>query len=291
MVRTATALALGGVALLRGATPTATAPAPAPAAWTSARPGVERAVLRRTLPGMALPLDVHLVRIDPAQVRLELAANVDATGRVRPWTADDAPAEAVAAFNAGQFGEAGPWGWVVHRGREHRPPGTGELAMAVVVGSDGRVDLVEADRIPAVRASGRAVEAIQSYPALLVGRGELPAPLRHDGLGVDRRHRDGRLAIGQFPDGRILLALTRVAGVAAATPIGPTVPEMAELMRQLGCERAVMLDGGLSSQLLVRGAAAAHWPGLRSVPLGVAAFPREGARARGPDLPSGSGGP
>jgi hypothetical protein len=45
---------------------------------------------------------------------------------------------------------------------------------------------------------------------------------------------------------------------------------MAEIMRQLGADIALMLDGGLSAQMLVRAAAdSARWPGLRNVPLAL----------------------
>jgi hypothetical protein len=47
-------------------------------------------------------------------------------------------------------------------------------------------------------------------------------------------------------------------------------------MGALGCRRAVMLDGGLSAQLLLRDAdgTAHRWDGLRRVPLGLVAMPR-----------------
>jgi len=52
--------------------------------------------------------------------------------------------------------------------------------------------------------------------------------------------------------------------------------ETAALMGALGCRRAVLLDGGISGQLLVRGrgAEAQTWRGLRKVPLGLIAVPR-----------------
>jgi hypothetical protein len=51
---------------------------------------------------------------------------------------------------------------------------------------------------------------------------------------------------------------------------------MAALMGALGCRRAVMLDGGLSSQLLLRGPHGLPelWPGLRRVPLALEVLPR-----------------
>lgn len=129
-----------------------------------------------------------------------------------------------------------------------------------------------ADEIQAWRESGRAVEAMQSYPALLTGEGELPPQLRTPAGGVDLDHRDTRLAVGVRADGTVLFALTRVdgPGILANTPLGPTIVEMAELMRSLGAVRAMMLDGGLSAQMLLReGVTERRWEGMRKVPLGL----------------------
>ena len=53
---------------------------------------------------------------------------------------------------------------------------------------------------------------------------------------------------------------------------GDPTPEMAELMRRLGARRALMLDGGLSSQMVVRSTGGAtSWPGVRRVPLALVA--------------------
>lgn len=51
---------------------------------------------------------------------------------------------------------------------------------------------------------------------------------------------------------------------------------MVTIMRALGATRALMLDGGLSAQLLLRAtenAAALEWPGLRRVPLALVGLP------------------
>jgi hypothetical protein len=270
------------------------APAPAPASapalaadvrWRAGAPGVEWGELRLAGTGEAWRLRVVVVRLDPRHVRLSLAAAVAREVRRGAWTIDAAGADAVLALNAGQFRGATPWGWVVHAGREHRAPGAGPLAPAVVVDEQGGVRVVPADSIAALRAAwrGGAVgtagvvrEAFQSYPALLAG-GEVPAPLRAPGGGVDVAHRDARLALGTLPDGRVLLALTRFDALGPSldvVPFGPTVPEMAAIMGALGARDAVLLDGGISSQLLVRDArdpvdAPRRWPGLRAVPLGL----------------------
>ncbi|MBA3659676.1 MAG: phosphodiester glycosidase family protein [Gemmatimonadales bacterium] len=229
--------------------------------------------------GEAWRIRVVLVRLDPARLRFETRDAMAPDGTPTRWTIDSAGPDAVVALNAGQFTSQGPWGWLVRAGRERRAPGRGTLAPAFVVDTGGRVALVPADSLAALRASGTVREAFQSYPALLVGDGELPAALRLPDLGVDLDHRDARLALGLMRDGRVLLALTRfegLGGVLSNLPFGLTTPEIAAVMGALGCSRAMLLDGGISSQLRVRDFDGGFlaWPGFRRVPLGLVALPR-----------------
>jgi exopolysaccharide biosynthesis protein len=170
---------------------------------------------------------------------------------------------------------------------ERQPPRRGPLAPAVVVERDGRVRNVPPDAIDAERASGRVAQAFQSYPTLLAGDGAVPAPvrlptqtpIRTDKGGVDLTHRDSRLAIGALRDGRVLIVMTRFEGLGGTLdnlPFGLTTPEMAALMGALGCRQAVLLDGGISSQLAVReaGGELRTWTGMRYVPLGLVARTR-----------------
>lgn len=258
-------------------------PAVAPARWTAADPNVRGAVRWAQDSGGirqgALDLRTHergrmvrviVVEMDPARVSLSLHARVG-DGELLPWRVGDAPAGARVAFNAGQFTDDGPWGWVVHHGREQQPVARGPLSMALVVDSSGGVHLVSPPEIPQVRG---VREALQTYPALLVGDGEVPPEVRGAIPGLDTGHRDTRLAVGLTRDGRLLLVLTRLVILGATlgpTPLGLTVAETAALLGALGAKRAVMLDGGLSSQLMVRHASghATTWQGLRAVPLGV----------------------
>jgi exopolysaccharide biosynthesis protein len=255
--------------------------------WHAARPGLEWAELpmaisvdgpRATL-GTTLRVRVVLVRLDPARMTLALHAVSRPEGGAGAWDVSRAPAAAALALNAGQFTDDGPWGWVVHRGRELQPRGVGALAGALVIDTAGRARVVGAgtlDGLHAAARGGAVVEAVQSYPMLLDDDGALPRALRAHGQGVDLAHRDARLAVGELPDGRVLVALTRFDALGTtlgAVPIGLTVPETSALMGALGCRTAMMLDGGLSAQLLLRDAAgeARRWDGLRDVPLGLVA--------------------
>jgi exopolysaccharide biosynthesis protein len=103
-------------------------------------------------------------------------------------------------------------------------------------------------------------EAFQSYPVLL-REGRIPEPLGTEGQGVSLEHRDARAAIGQAGDGTILVVLTRFDGANGVLGFVPF---------------AVMLDGGISSQMMVRGPDGVRkWHGLRRVPLAIVAIPRE----------------
>ena len=265
----------------------------APAQWSAALPAVAESVDWRTLSagarwgelrlsgeGEAWRVRVILVVLDPSRVRLETVSLQRPDGAPRQWSVDSAPGDALVALNAGQFTSSGPWGWLVRDGIELRAPGGGPLAPALVVDTAGAVHLVPPDSIAGLRGGRTVHQAFQSYPSLLTADGDIPRQLRVEGLGVDLEHRDARLAIGLDREGRLLIALTRFEGLGGALsnlPFGLTTPEMAALMGALGCRRAMLLDGGISSQLrlLLPGGEARAWRGIRRVPLGLLALPRE----------------
>ena len=216
-----------------------------------------------------------VVRLDPRTVELSLAT---AFTRNESWTVAEADSDALLALVAGQFRRSLPWGWVVSQGHEVLAPEYAPLAGAVVVSHDGSVRIVPPDGVALERSLATALEAFQSYPMLLQD-GVVPLPLREAGQGVDLTHRDARLALGTLPDGRVVIALTRfdVLGKSLGRiPFGLTTPEMAAVMGALGCRQALLLDGGISSQLMLRDAngAVRSWPGTRSVPLALIGHPK-----------------
>ena len=246
--------------------------------WQPVAPGVRWGDLQLSGDGEAWRVRVILVRLDPRLVRLETRSVLRADGRPLRWNVDSAPPEAIVALNAGQFTSSGPWGWLVKGGEERHPPGTGALAPALVMDTAGAVRLVPEDSIAGIRGDPAVREAFQSYPSLLAEEGEIPIPLREAGLGVDLEHRDARLALGLDRDGRLLIAITRFEGLGGALsnlPFGLTTPETAALMGALGCRRAMLLDGGISSQLLIRlhDGETLAWRGIRQVPLGLVVLP------------------
>jgi len=247
--------------------------------WRPGSNGVEWGELQLRGASEAWRTRVVVARIDPRRIALSLAAAFAAD---QDWTVNDAERGVAVALGAGQFRGSLPWGWVVHRGRELLAPQYAPLAGAVVVDSSGAVRVVPPDAVGAEHARGTAREAFQSYPMLL-HEGAVPAPLLESGRGVDLGHRDARLALGTLPDGRLIIALTRfdaLGGVLGRVPFGLTSPEMAAVMGALGCREALLLDGGISGQLLLRDAdgAARVWSAVRRVPLGLVGRPMSGTK-------------
>jgi hypothetical protein len=242
-------------------------------AWRRVGPGVEWSETRLSGSGEAWRLRLIVVRIDPRMAAISLDTAFT-RGRARAaWSIDDAPSDALVALNAGQFGRSLPWGWVQLNGREFLSAGRGPLSSGFAIDSSGGVRWIRGDAIldPVTRRG--AIYGFQSYPTLLSSGGEVPTALRSPGNGIDLEHRDARLAIGGTSDGRVLVALTRFDGAGAAldfVPFGLTTPEMAAVMGALGARDAVMLDGGISSQLRIRDPAGLRrWTGMRSVPLSL----------------------
>jgi len=243
--------------------------------WRRAARGLEWGEFSLAGTGEAFRVRVIVARLEPGALELKLVKPADEPGLAGRWDISEAPDGAILAVNAGQFIDQ-PWGWLVQDGVERQPPGRGPLAPAVVLDTAGVVRLVPPDSLDAARPAAR--HAFQSYPTLLQGDGEIPRALREAGSGVNLGHRDARLALGELRDGRILVVMTRfegLGGVLANLPFGLTTPEMAAVMGALGARRAVLLDGGISSQLLIREAGRTRrWPGWRRVALGLVAFPR-----------------
>jgi hypothetical protein len=255
------------------------AASPSSPRWRPAATGVEWAEQVIHGRGEAWRTRVVVARVDPARVALRLDTAFTAPGRMPAWTAEAAADAARAgalllAVNAGQFAHARPWGRVVLDGRASGTVGSGSLVSTLAVDADGAVRLLHGDSL----ARTPARWAFQSYPTLLAG-GVVPAPLRVAGTGLDVAHRDARAAVGLDDRGRLLVAITRFDALGAHLgfiPFGLTVPEMAAVMGALGARDAVMLDGGISAQMVLRGAAdgVRTWPGLRAVPLALVAAPR-----------------
>jgi hypothetical protein len=247
--------------------------------WRGLAKGLEWTSLRLRCGAPVWRARLIVVRLDPRDLSLSLDMDLTRPDLHPAWSIDRAPEDAVLAVNAGQFTRSLPWGWVVIDGRPRLPAGFGPLSSTVSIDARGRVHWLHGG---APTAHVGIVTAFQSYPTLLSGDGVVPEALRASGSGVNLSHRDARLALGGTRDGRLLLVMTRfdaMGEMGQVIPLGPTTPEMAAIMGALGACDAVMLDGGISAQMLLRSAGSdppLRWHGLRKVPLALL------ARVRGP---------
>jgi hypothetical protein len=244
-------------------------------AWHPGAPGIEWGEFQLRGASEAWRTRVIVARLDPGKLEFSL---VPAFTQNASWTVANADTSSVLALDAGQFRGRLPWGWVVSGGKEVLAPEYAPLAGAVVVDSSGAVRIVKPDSVAAERQGETAQEAFQSYPMLLMD-GVVPESLREAGLGVNLTHRDARLALGTLADGRVIVALTRFDALGPTlgrVPFGLTTPEMAAVMGALGARHALLLDGGISGQLMLRDGdgLVRSWPGTRRVPLGLTARPR-----------------
>jgi hypothetical protein len=258
--------------------------------WNAGRSGIAWAEIPLRGDGEAWRTRGIIVRVDPRRVSFALDTAFQyrrerdgSFTRAPRWRSGEATRSTLLALNAGQFEPTiygvAPWGWTVLRGREWQSPGVGPLSTGIAFDSSGAVRFLPPSGLsPPQRLSGVAW-AFQSFPTLLEGDGDVPSALRDTKSGVDLTHRDARLAIGLLRDGSVLVVMTRfdVFGkTMGAVPFGLTTPEMAALMGALGCQRAVMLDGGISAQMQLQTATGAieRWPGWRRVPMGLIARSR-----------------
>lgn len=260
----------------------------APRAWTAPHPAIENAIRWRELDrgvelgelelagaNRLLRFRVIVARFDPALVEVRPRLTLASNGLTGAWTIDSASTHAILSFNAGQFAETGPWGWVQIDGSTLRYSARGPLAAALLVERDGSLRMVAPDSVESIERGGTSLHAFQSYP-LVIWNDSVPR-LVGDARVMDIEHRDTRFGIGELRDGRWIVALTRwdFGRQLERLPVGLTTREMTAVLGALGARRAMLLDGGLSAQLQVRDSTGAvmQWKGIRRVPLALEVLP------------------
>ena len=231
--------------------------------WTDSAPGLRVGTFEVRTAGRLWTNSVALVELDPGRLRFELAAGP----RWERRRADEAMRDSgvVLAVNTGLFREDGaPEGLVLLGGTRRSAP-VGWLDVVVAL-EDGALRLLDPG---GALALGAGASAFQTLP-WLVREGRVVLGVS-SGVRLSRTHRDRRLTLCLGEDGlvRVLLSNFEVFGRAAGrVPVGLTIPEQATVAAGAGCRDAVALDGGISAQLAVRGAARVHrMPGWRQVPL------------------------
>lgn len=159
---------------------------------------------------------------------------------------------------------------VVRKGRRPEPLSAGQGRASRVIPPDGMVISAHGkarERLDAIWRTDRPVwlqtdlqtgSPASLPPSALLGAG--PQLLRQGTVVLKEQvesyapsfltDRAPRTAIGWQADGTILLAV--VDGRQPQWSVGMTLAELAELMRDLGCQEALNLDGGGSTTMVVR---------------------------------------
>lgn len=133
-------------------------------------------------------------------------------------------------------------GWVVSAGRS-APAATRRWLASLRVGNTVRVSTSLAPLHP--------VDAVGGFPMLLEG-GALSPALDAPNVQNLSKARHPRTAVGVARGGNRML-LVVVDGRRPGYSVGMTLPELAELMQELGATEAINLDGGGSTTMAVRG--------------------------------------
>lgn len=233
----APAAAAAAAATLRAVPALASPPLPGEGQWravvgSAARPAVAVTELR--------PDPVHtsllagLLRIDPAQVRLQLLAGTEQPGGSFPEQGQVPPTERdrlLAAFNAG-FRLRESAGGYFEEGRTVAPLRDG--AASFVISSTGSVAVGEWGRDVSMSPS---VTAVRQNLSLIVDNG---APV--DGLATNLNNRWGHTLGNRLFVWRSGLGITADGALVYAAGPGLSVPTLADVLVAAGSVRAMELD-------------------------------------------------
>lgn len=151
------------------------------------------------------------------------------------------------------FGVSGTMdsGLVIHNGVKYQSVEYSDIAFRsgiVLIYRDGSVKMIDRaknekfDLNKENKQNGGVLHALQFGP-ILVRNGEMQS-------GLKKRERHPRILFGYCEPGHYVLVA--VDG-RTKTSVGMTEQECAELMRQIGCESAINLDGGNSTVMLFMG--------------------------------------
>lgn len=224
-----------------------------PTYWRQLQPGIEYAKLTR-LSGFHLGY-VHAFRIDLTHNRLQLAIAEDHRDKIATVADLAEQDQAIIGINGGFFSqELRPLGLRISDYRQRNPlKSTPWWGIFYVLNQ--QPSIISRNQF---RPSNQIQFAIQSGPRLLI-KGKIPT-LKG---GVDTR-----TALGTTPDGKVVIAVTDHLMLTTAA--------LARVMAShLGCDYALNLDGGSSSQLYVNtGKFKLAVPGLSAVTDAVLVIPK-----------------
>lgn len=224
---------------------------------------VATGVAYRTLavaPSSAEAFDMHVVRVDPAEVHFRVHYQAGQTHTYTTWK-EDLGADAVAFVNANLFDESNlALGMVI---------ADGVLSGTTLVGYGGMF-AIDGNSIPSIASLSLTpyqgtgyTQAVQAFP-MLVYPGGTAAPT---GSGFDDAAR--RTVIALDKNGNVLLMSTGILGQISLRDLQTWLLESG-----LDIDAAFALDGGRSSLLYVRTEQPVEVPAFSAVPVIVAVYER-----------------
>lgn len=232
--------------------------------WLPVAPGVERRIVRVTRGG-GKSLDLYSLRFNPRKVTLKVVYTPpkEVAGSSIAVTAEKT--KAVAMFNGSYFNDSlGVLGLCVADGKTVAPLARYSDNLGIFLAhASGAVELIHRDKYNA----GDVLDAVQSGPWLVLdGKvqvfNDTDRVTRRTCIGADKRGRLVAVATDTLISGITLAHLAKV---------------MAEPLKNGGfeCASALNLDGGTSTQLILRTSDENHLiRGFVNVPVLIGAYPK-----------------
>ncbi|MBR5301758.1 MAG: phosphodiester glycosidase family protein [Clostridia bacterium] len=184
--------------------------------------------------------------VDPSQIRTAMAARYGSTGTVLP----DKFAQRVNAVLAvnGDFFSFNSTGYLVRQGKRYRNK-THTPSDILIIDEKGDFTIIVDPTEEKVQGfAGTIVNSFNFGPALVVD-GEIVHTTKEMNIGLEKETQ--RMGVGQL--GPLEYILVATEGPENEGSDGLTIPEFAQLMKELGAAQAYNLDGGSSSAMMLDG--------------------------------------
>ena len=184
--------------------------------------------------------------VDPSQIRTAMAARYGSTGTVLP----DKFAQRVNAVLAvnGDFFSYNSTGYLVRQGKLYRDK-THTPSDVLIIDDKGDFTIIVDPTEEKVKSfPGTIVNSFNFGPALVVD-GEIITTTKMMNIGLNKETQ--RMGVGQT--GPLEYILVATEGPENKGSDGLTIPEFAQLMKDLGARHAYNLDGGSSSAMILDG--------------------------------------
>lgn len=191
-------------------------------------------------------LVAHVKITDPSQLRTAMAGRYGTTGTVLPDKLAQR-AHAVLAIN-GDFFNFNSVGYLVRQGRLYRDKTNESLDVLIIDENADFHILIDPKPAQTHGFEGTVVNSFNFGPAL-VKDGEIVHTTKRLNVGLEKETQ--RMGIGQT--GSLEYICVAAEGPEQKDSDGLTIPEFAQLMKDLGAVQAYNLDGGSSSAMMLGG--------------------------------------